>query len=247
MTDINFVDCASQVSQLVGALADPQKKQSLKNALDVNSGVTNQTLSVIGANLVLTDSAGSYVSMNVPDLAGWLLSSDPDQSAVLDGQGRIRVPKNSTAALLWATWPLGNSQQLNGGRGIDGGNHFRNDMRIGMETNIAGMTFTDLGGAVLPSGVYLGSFTTNLFNTGGTYASQPIVVALKSDAVYGYPGVFQYDLIVRSQQSSSASVAPGTLTGTYIFQSPADFHFAFDKGDGSLNAVQGFVQVIKIA
>ncbi|WP_439889651.1 hypothetical protein ACS7SF_10025 [Ralstonia sp. 25C] len=189
----------------------------------------------------------------------------PGDVIVLDAQGRLPPVDGSQLTNLplphgvspVLAIELGHSAQANGGRGIDQGNWYQLDFRIGVQSyNGFQYTANNDGTITIPSGVYLVSGSAKILAlTTDTY-QLPVQMAFAAGQNVEYPGIYQY--AVQQYPDAPITIAPvsgvigmlrvGGVQGSWNSNSPLWMGFAKVLGTQNQTplALQGYMSIIKI-
>ncbi|MPV71497.1 hypothetical protein [Burkholderia sp. BE17] len=189
----------------------------------------------------------------------------PGDVIVLDAQGRLPAVDGSQLTNLpmphgvspVLTIELGHSAQANGGRGIDMGNWYQLDFRIGV-SNANGFPYSsnDDGTITIPSGLYLVCGSVKIIAPSTDTYQLPAQVAFAVGQGYAYPGIYQYAV----QQYPDAPVGSASMSGVLgslrvsgvqaNWGSGSALWMGFAKVLGSQNqtplALQGYMSIVKI-
>ncbi|RBB36783.1 hypothetical protein DPV79_24305 [Burkholderia reimsis] len=189
----------------------------------------------------------------------------PGDVAVLDANGRLPAVDGSQLTNLPSphgilpvlTIELGHGAQANGGRGIDMGNWYQLDFRIGV-TAANGFQFAVNadGTMTIPSGVYLVSGSAKILAPATDMYQLPAQVVFAVGQNYAFPGIYQYAV----QQYPDAPVGSAMMSGVLgslrmsgvqaSWGSSSPLWMGFAKVLGSQNqtplALQGYMSIVKI-
>ncbi|WEY37766.1 hypothetical protein [Paraburkholderia sp. SUR17] len=138
---------------------------------------------------------------------------DNGQLPALDGSQLLNLPQPHGILPVLAI-ELGHSQQANGGRGIDMGNWFQLDFRIGVNTfnGFAFQTNSD-GSATIAGGVYLVAGGVRIIaDSTDTWQLPTQMTIATGQSSYPFPGIYQYDA-QRLPDYPVASVSAGGVIG----------------------------------
>lgn len=189
----------------------------------------------------------------------------PGDVVVLDAQGRLPPVDGSQLTNLplphgvspVLAIELGHSAQANGGRGIDMGDWYQLDFRLGVHTyNDFQYTANNDGTITIPSGVYLVCGSAKILApTTDTYQLPAQMVFAVGQSV-AYPGIYQYavqqypDAPITTASTSGVlgMVRVGGVQGSWNSNNPLWMGFSKVLGSQSQTplALQGFMSIIKV-
>lgn len=193
------------------------------------------------------------------------VGTDPGNIIAIDNKGRLPALDGSlltnlavpVGVLPVLTIELGNSAQDNGSRGIDRGNWYQLDFRIGTSvSNGFKYTANDDGTITIPSGVYLVAGNAKVIAPQTDNYLLPAQMTFAAGMYYGYPGVYQNAIQQIPDVSTGNARMAGTLgsinvCGVQSSWGPGSpLWMGFDKVLGSENRIplslQGYMSIVKI-
>ena len=147
-----------------------------------------------------------------------VVGTSPGDVVVLDQCGRLPAVDGSQltnlptphASLPVLTIELGHSQQANGGRGIDMGDWYQLDFRIGVTTNNDFQyTANEDGTITIAGGLYLVSGSAKIIAPSTDTYQLPVQMYFAVGQNYSYPGIYQYAV----QRYPDAPIGNASVSG----------------------------------
>lgn len=188
----------------------------------------------------------------------------PGDVVVLDTNGRLPAVDGSQLTNLPSphgilpvlTIELGHSSQANGGRGIDMGNWYQLDFRVGVEATNGFQYTTNADGTItIPTGAYVVSGSAKILAPATDTYQLPAQMTFAVGQAYAFPGIYQYAV----QQYPDAPVGSASISGVLgslhtsgvqSWGSSNPLWMGFAKVLGSQNqtplALQGYMAIVKI-
>lgn len=188
----------------------------------------------------------------------------PGDVVVLDESGRLPAVDASQlvnlpaahATLPALTIELGHSQQASGGRGIDMGDWYQLDFRIGVTTNNNFQCTTNEDGTIsIESGLYLVSGSAKIIAPSTDMYELPAQIYFAVGQGYAYPGIYQYAVqrypdAPIGNASVSGVVGSLGMSGVQANWGGNELWMGFAKVLGSQNqtplTLQGYMSIVKI-
>ncbi|CAG2266095.1 hypothetical protein [Burkholderia sola] len=193
-----------------------------------------------------------------------LVGTAPGDVVVLDASGRLPAVDGSRlinlpsqhGVLPVLTIELGHGAQANGGRGIDKGNWYQLDFRIGAAiANCFQYTANDDGTITIPSGVYLVAGSAKILVPSTDTYHLPAQMVFATGQVYAFPGIYQYAVQQYPDAPISSTSVSGVLGSLRLSGVQANWGsvnplwMGFAKVLGSQNqtplALQGYMSIVK--
>ncbi|CAG9258035.1 conserved hypothetical protein [Burkholderia diffusa] len=194
-----------------------------------------------------------------------LAGTAPGDVVVLDANGRLPAVDGSQLTNLPSphgilpvlTIELGHSSQANSGRGIDMGNWYQLDFRVGVEATNGFQYTTSVDGTItIPTGAYLVSGSAKILAPATDTYQLPAQMTFAVGQAYAFPGIYQYAV----QQYPDAPVGSAAISGVLgslrvsgvqaNWGSSNSLWMGFAKVLGSQNqtplALQGYMSIVKI-
>ncbi|MDF3081483.1 hypothetical protein [Burkholderia sola] len=174
----------------------------------------------------------------------------------IDGSQLTNLP-SPHGVLPVLTIELGHGAQANGGRGIDMGNWYQLDFRIGVSA-ANGFQYTPNadGTITIPVGVYLVSGSAKILAPSTDTYQLPAQMIFAAGQNYAFPGIYQYSV----QQYPDAPLGSASISGVLgslrtsgvqaSWGSSSPLWMGFAKVLGSQNqtplTLQGYMSIVKI-
>lgn len=214
---------------------------------------TGTAASPLQIGLVLDPAAGNLLSVGPNGMLARQANADWNATS---GPALILNKPSLSPACPTLIIELGHSQQPNGGLGIDNGDHYQPDCRIGVASYNGVQYTTNTDGTLnVQDGLYLVAGSATIWATGpDTYpAPAPIVFALGQS--YGWPGVYQYAVQVQPDTATSSIATSGAMgsvrvSGVLPLSAATPVWIGFSKVLGSQSqrplALRGHLSLVKI-
>ncbi|MPV68010.1 hypothetical protein [Burkholderia sp. BE17] len=222
--------------------------------------MTNPFSNVKDAVLMSKTALDAAVSSLIPKSQ---IGTAPGDVVVLDANGRLPAIDGSRLTNLAAphgilpvlTIELGHSAQANGGRGIDMGNWYQIDFRVGVGASNGFQYTANADGTItIPSGVYVVTGSAKILAPATDTYQLPAQMAFAVGQNYAFPGIYQYAV----QQYPDAPVGSASISdvlgslrvsGVQSWGSNP-LWMGFAKVLGSQNqtplALQGYMSIVKV-